>query len=104
MRNIRLLACALLMLGTFACNKESSQTASTTGPSQSGGGGGGATLRIAVIPKGTTHAFWKTVHAGADDAAKDQKVEIIWKGPVKENDRSDQIAMVQQFTAQGTAL
>jgi ribose transport system substrate-binding protein len=27
-------------------------------------------------------------------------VEIIWKGPVKENDRSDQIAMVQQFVAQ----
>jgi ribose transport system substrate-binding protein len=56
-------------------------------------------LTIAVIPKGTTHAYWKSVHLGASAAAKDLGVDIIWKGPAKENDRSDQISMVQQFVA-----
>jgi ribose transport system substrate-binding protein len=95
MRNLRILACAFIMMSALACGKNNSGTASNS--SNSGGSG----VKIAVIPKGTTHSFWKTVHAGADDAAKDQKVDIIWKGPVKENDRSDQIALVQQFVAQG---
>ena len=58
-------------------------------------------LTIAVIPKGSTHAYWKTVHLGAEQAAKELGVNIIWKGPTKENDRSDQIAMVQQFVTRG---
>ena len=95
MRNLRILACAFIMMSALACGKNGSGTASNSS------GSGGSGVKIAVIPKGTTHSFWKTVHAGADDAAKDQKVDIIWKGPVKENDRSDQIAMVQQFINQG---
>jgi ribose transport system substrate-binding protein len=58
-------------------------------------------MKIAVIPKGTTHAFWKSVDSGAEQAAKELDVDMVWKGPVKENDRSDQIAMVQQFINQG---
>src|SRR5262245_27030806 len=34
-----------------------------------GAPGGGAKYRIAVIPKGTTHDFWKSVHYGAQQAA-----------------------------------
>ena len=68
-----------------------------------GTAGGSSTLRIAVIPKGTTHVYWKTVQLGAAAAAKDLGVEMTWKGPVKENDRSDQIAMVQQFTTEGVS-
>ena len=34
-------------------------------------GSGGKKLQIAVIPKGTTHVFWKSVHAGAEKAAKE---------------------------------
>lgn len=60
-----------------------------------------ATLRIAVIPKGTTHEFWKSVHAGAMDAAKQLGVEVIWKGPLKEDDREEQIKVVEDFTTQG---
>ena len=33
--------------------------------------------RIAVIPKGNTHAFWKSVQAGAEQAAKELDVEIV---------------------------
>ncbi len=65
--------------------------------------GGGATpkaLRIAVIPKGTTHEFWKSVHAGAVKAARELGVEIAWKGPLKEDDLKSQIDLVQSFVAQ----
>jgi ABC-type sugar transport system substrate-binding protein len=54
--------------------------------------------RIAVIPKGTTHEFWKSVHAGAAQAATEAgNVEILWKGPLLENDTEGQINVVQDF-------
>lgn len=61
------------------------------------------TLKIAVIPKGTTHEFWRSIHAGAVKAEKElnaagKKVEVIWKGPLKEDDRDQQISLVQTFT------
>ena len=33
------------------------------------GGGTIGELKIAVIPKGTTHEFWKSIHAGAIKAS-----------------------------------
>lgn len=58
-------------------------------------------LRIAVIPKGTTHEFWKSVHFGAEKAAKELgNVTIVWKGPIIENDRESQIQVVQDFILQ----
>lgn len=59
--------------------------------------------RIAVIPKGTTHSFWKSVEAGAKKAGAELGVEIIWKGPLKEDDRAQQIAVVQQFVSSGVS-
>lgn len=58
-------------------------------------------LKIAVIPKGTTHVFWKSVEAGARSAGKEFSTEIVWKGPLKENDRAQQIAIVEQFVSEG---
>lgn len=55
------------------------------------------TRRIAVIPKGTTHEFWKSIHAGAVKAGRDRGVEIIWKGPIREDDRDEQIKVVETF-------
>jgi ribose transport system substrate-binding protein len=57
--------------------------------------------KIAVIPKGTTHSFWKSVEAGARDAGKELNVEIVWKGPLKEDDRAQQIGVVQEFVTSG---
>ncbi len=54
-------------------------------------------LQIAVVPKGSTHAFWKSVEAGARKAGAEENVTIIWKGPMKEDDRAQQISLVQQF-------
>jgi ribose transport system substrate-binding protein len=57
---------------------------------------------IAVIPKGTTHEFWKSVNAGAFKAreelnAKGIKVDVIWQGPLKEDDRDRQIQVIENF-------
>jgi ribose transport system substrate-binding protein len=66
----------------------------------------GKKLTIAVIPKGTTHEFWKSIHAGSIKAARELsspegQVEIIWKGPLREDDREQQIQVVEGFTSQG---
>jgi len=62
---------------------------------------GGKKFRLAVIPKGTTHEFWKSVHAGASKAAKELgNVEILWKGPALESDTDGQIQVVQDFVVQ----
>src|SRR5258706_2953764 len=59
---------------------------------------------IAVIPKGTTHEFWKSINAGAikaqgELAEQGTKVEVIWKGPLREDDRDQQIQVVENFMA-----
>ena len=56
--------------------------------------------RVMVIPKGTTHEHWKTVHAGAAKAAAERgNVELVWQGPQKEDDRTEQIKLVQSAVA-----
>jgi len=58
-------------------------------------------LTIAVIPKGTSHIFWQSIHAGAAKAANELDVDIIWRGPLREDDRSAQIAEVEGFISRG---
>jgi len=63
-------------------------------------------LTIAVIPKGTTHEFWKSIHAGAVQASQELSaqgtpVTIIWKGPLREDDREQQVQVVEGFSSQG---
>ncbi len=58
-------------------------------------------LTIAVIPKGMTHEFWKSIHAGAIQAAREVGVEILWKGPQKEDDRAQQITVVEDVISRG---
>ncbi len=61
------------------------------------------TLVIAVIPKSTTHSFWKAVHAGAVKASVELDIEVIWKGPGREDDREAQIAEVETFISRGVS-
>jgi ribose transport system substrate-binding protein len=70
------------------------------------GGTGTRKYTLAVIPKGTTHEFWKSIHAGARKAERELKtegieVQIIWKGPLREDDREQQVQVVEGFTSQG---
>ena len=60
-------------------------------------------MTIAVIPKGTTHEFWKSIHAGAVKAARELDVEIIWKGPLKEDDREAQISVMENFVTRNVS-
>ena len=81
---------ALALLAPAAC-----------GPSGPAAGPGDRPLRIAVIPMGTTHEFWKSVHAGARRAALETGVEIVWKGPLKEDDRNEQVQIVETLAGSG---
>ena len=55
---------------------------------------------IAVIPKSTTHVFWRAVEAGAREGAKEAGAEMIWKGSLKEADPTQQIQIFEQFVAE----
>ena len=95
MRIMLSLLAVLLVLAVPSCTK---QGGSTTG--------GKKKLTIAVIPKGTTHEFWKSIHAGSNKAATElsaqgTEIEVIWKGPLREDDREQQIQVVEGFTTQG---
>jgi len=95
MRKIITLLLALSALTFLSCSKSGQQSAS----------GGKKKLTIAVIPKGTTHEFWKSIHAGAIKAAQElsaqgTEVEVIWKGPLREDDREQQIQVVEGFISQ----
>jgi ribose transport system substrate-binding protein len=66
------------------------------------------TYQIAVIPKGTTHEFWKSIHAGAVKAQRELEaagtpVKLFWKGPLREDDRDQQIQVVENFTTRGVS-
>lgn len=81
-------AAGLLLLGAAAC------------------GGGDAAAEsgkplIAVIPKGTSHEFWKSIHAGAVQGSWDANVDIYWKGPSKDDDRDAQIRVVEDAISRG---
>src|SRR5438128_4536706 len=83
----------LLLLGPVGCGKQSDENSSAPAAK---------TYTIAVIPKGTTQEFWKPIHAGAVKAErelkeKEIKTQIIWSGPLKEDDRDQQIQVVENF-------
>jgi ribose transport system substrate-binding protein len=62
-------------------------------------------LRIGVVPKGSTHEHWKRVHIGAEKAAAEYRaagvpVEIIWNAPLREDDKEQQVQVVEGFISQ----
>jgi ribose transport system substrate-binding protein len=85
------------------CSSGGEKTAEgTPAPGTSSTGGAGEKIKIAVIPKGLTHDFWKHVHQGADDAARDLgNVEIVYQGPAVENDKVGQITMIENVISSG---
>src|SRR4030095_16748958 len=95
----RTLSFVVLLIATLAASL------SCTRPSGSNSAPG-KKLTIAVIPKGTSHEFWKSIHAGCLKAAKElsaqgTEIEVIWKGPLREDDREQQIQVVEGFSSQG---
>ncbi len=82
------LVALVLSVTFFACNKSETKDPEIT---------------IAVIPKGTTHIFWESVHAGAIKASVELGVNINWVGPEKEDDRQQQIAVVDNQVLNGVS-
>jgi ribose transport system substrate-binding protein len=64
-----------------------------------------AKYRVVVIPKGLTHEFWKSIHAGSERAGKDLKektglaVDVKWDGPLQENQTQAQISLIDRNLA-----
>ena len=85
--SLRFSLCIIPLLLLVGCGSGSDLPETDTAPT------------IAVIPKGTMHEYWKSVHTGALQAAKEHGVDIIWKGPLKEDDREEQIQLVETFIA-----
>jgi ribose transport system substrate-binding protein len=64
--------------------------------------------RIAVIPKGLTHEFWQSIERGSKRAAQDLTdkgiaTEVLWDGPLKENDTLEQISIIDRNIAKGVS-
>lgn len=80
-RRVRGLLCLIPLLALTACNRTTQ-------------------LRIGVVPKGQTHIFWQSVHAGAVKAGNEMGVKILWNGPAAENDLTSEIGIVDDFITQ----
>ena len=52
---------------------------------------------VGVVPKGSNHIFWQTVHAGAVKAAREYGLTVEWKAPTLEIDSSRQIEIVDSM-------
>jgi ribose transport system substrate-binding protein len=60
-------------------------------------------ITVAVIPKGTSHVFWQSIHAGAEKAAQELGVTVAFRGPLREDERDSQVAEVENAIARGVA-
>jgi ribose transport system substrate-binding protein len=58
-------------------------------------------VTIGVVPKGTTHVFWKSVKAGADRAGKELGVAIKWDGPPDEKEINTQDRIIGDMINRG---
>jgi ribose transport system substrate-binding protein len=52
---------------------------------------------IGVVPKGASHLFWQTIHAGTLKAGAEFDLDVSWQAPQLEIDTSRQIAIVENL-------
>lgn len=93
MRRVPFFGAVLCVLGAFAAGGCSKHQAGT------------GELTIAVVPQGSTHEYWKSIHAGAVKAVRDLEregthVRLLWKAPLREDDREQQTQVVEGFLSQ----
>jgi ribose transport system substrate-binding protein len=81
-KSAALFALAALALSLAACNRANER-------------------RIGFIPKGRTHLFWQSVHAGAVAASRGNAgFGVVWNGPASETDFEGQIQIVDSMINQ----
>ncbi|MFT3786567.1 MAG: substrate-binding domain-containing protein [Tepidisphaeraceae bacterium] len=89
---------AVVTLGVIGCGDNNSSSSSSSSPTT------GASVKpkqIAVIAKSTVNAYWKSVEAGARQAADELKVTILWDGPDSETNHSGQAALIDNMVNRG---
>ena len=66
------------------------------------GGGSPARLSIAVIPKGTSHVFWQSIHAGAESSLGGRPMSTS-RGAARfvEDNRDAQVAEIENAVGRG---
>lgn len=93
MKTANILTVAALLAGTalFAgCGKSPDSAGTSAQPKK---------LNIAVIPKATTHSYWKAAEAGARRAAAEFDVNLEWQGPLDDSKVADQIGILNNLAA-----
>ncbi|MDQ2671948.1 MAG: substrate-binding domain-containing protein, partial [Actinomycetota bacterium] len=95
MRNLKVLSAALLaVLVAAAVSCGVGQQ-----PSQGGGGGGGGPAKICMMPKLVGIPYFNASEKGAEEAAKELDVELVYDGPT-EAKAALQSQMIEQFIQQ----
>ena len=88
MRRMSTASAILAVAASAGCGRAGSGAAGNASP---------VPLTIAVIPKGQVHVFWQTVRAGAEAAAREAAVTVVWSAPQVETDFSGQASIVEDF-------
>ena len=58
---------------------------------------------VVFIPKGASHVFWKEMARGAEEAAREQQLKLVWRGPALENDAASQGKLIHYYSTKGVA-
>lgn len=77
-----------------SCKKESGSTASTSS------GGGGKQTTLAMMPKSKGNSYFMAARKGAEDAAKELNVKLIWDGPT-DPDPAKQNELIDTWIVRG---
>jgi ribose transport system substrate-binding protein len=61
--------------------------------------------KIAAVPQGSLHKYWKAVQAGAEKAVRDLQIQgvvvtFLWKAPLREDDRQEQTKILESVLRQ----
>lgn len=90
-RGRRAFAMVALVLGVAACRG---------GGSAGGGGSSDDGLTIALMPKNKGNPYFASCRVGAEEAARDLKVRLLWDGPT-ETDPAKQNEVVEAWITRG---
>src|SRR5258705_5563371 len=92
MRTLALLSCSVLLSFATGCTKPESAADSKSA--------GGKQITIALMPKSKGNAYFMSCRKGAEEAAKELGVKLLWDGPT-EPDPAKQNEIVETWITRG---
>ena len=102
-RPICWLASIAIAVSIFGCAKhDSSQTTGTSGETATASAGSHK-LRVALLPKIKGISYFSSCFKGAEEAAKELGIDLIYDGPTDGNPRK-QAEMIEQWTIDGVEV